>query len=200
MSKFIFRKNSSTPHIGAIDRADLDHFALFDEERDIDDLAGFESGRFLDIVCRVSANAIGGFNDLENHRGWQLDLSRAALDAEDFDLEIFDQVLFGIADQGFIERDRLVGGRIHEMVALMIAVAELEGLAVHLDDIDLFSGRKTDVCRLAGSNVSNDALNKCAEVARSAVMDVENDGRVSVVTDGHSFAEIIGGWHKMNFY
>jgi hypothetical protein len=29
------------------------------------------------------------------------------------------------------------------------------------------------------------------------VVDFENDGWVSVVADGHSFAEIIGGWHKM---
>jgi hypothetical protein len=32
------------------------------------------------------------------------------------------------------------------------------------------------------------------------VVDVENDGWVSVVADGHSFAEIIGGWHKFSGY
>jgi hypothetical protein len=32
------------------------------------------------------------------------------------------------------------------------------------------------------------------------VMDVENDGWVSVVADGHSFAEIIGGGHRVNAY
>lgn len=53
-------------HVSAIDGADLDHFAFLDEERDIDDLAGFEGGGLLNIVRRVAADAFGGFYDLED--------------------------------------------------------------------------------------------------------------------------------------
>jgi hypothetical protein len=60
-----------------------------------------------------------------------------------------------------------------------------------------FLGRgKADVGGFAGADVADDALHERAEVARRAVVDFKNDGGVSVVADGHSFAEIIGGWHK----
>jgi hypothetical protein len=34
-------------------------------------------------------------------------------------------------------------------------------------------------------------LDKGAQIAGSAVLDFKDDGRISVVTDGHAFAEII---------
>jgi hypothetical protein len=86
------------------------------------------------------------------------------------------------------------------MVALMVAVAEFKRLAVYIHDIHFFCGGETDISRFTGSDVTDDALNKSAEVAGCAVVDVENDGWVSVVADGHSFAEIIGGWHKFSCY
>ena len=81
------------------------------------------------------------------------------------------------------------------MVALMIAVAELQGLAVDIDHIDFFRGGKTDVGRFSGSDVTNNTLNESAKVSGCAVVDVENDGWVSVVADRHPFAEIIGCGH-----
>jgi hypothetical protein len=86
------------------------------------------------------------------------------------------------------------------MVTLVVAVAEFKRLAVDIHYIDLLSGGETDISRFTGSDVTDDALNKGAEVAGRAVVDVENDGWVSVVADGHSFAEIIGGWHKFSGY
>lgn len=187
-------------HVGAINGADLDQFAFLDEERDIDDLAGFEGGWLLDIVRGVASNAFGGFDHFEDDRGGKLDLGRTAFDAEDFDFQIFDQILLGVADEGLVESDCLVGGWVHEMVTLMVAVAEFERLAVHIHHIDLLGRGEADIGGFAGSDVADDALNKSAEVSGRAVVDVENDGWVSVVADGHSFAEIIGGWHKVSGY
>jgi hypothetical protein len=80
----------------------------------------------------------------------------------------------------------------------MVAVAEFERLAVYIHDIHFFCGGEADISRFTGSDVADDALNKSAKVSGRAVVDVENDGWVSVVADGHSFAEIIGGWHKVS--
>jgi len=86
------------------------------------------------------------------------------------------------------------------MVALMVAVAELKRLAVYIHDIHFFCGREADIGRFTGSDVADDTLNKSAKVSGRAVVDVENDGWVSVVADGHSFAEIIGSWHRFGGY
>jgi hypothetical protein len=66
--------------------------------------------------------------------------------------------------------------------------------------IDLLGGGKSNIGRFTGSDVADDALNKSAKVSGRAVVDVENDGWVSVVADGHSFAEIIGSWHRFRGY
>ena len=86
------------------------------------------------------------------------------------------------------------------MVALMVAVAEFKRLAVYIHDIHFFCGGEADISRFAGSDIADDALNKSAKVSGRAVVDVENDGWVSVVADGHSFAEIIGGGHRVSAY
>ena len=86
------------------------------------------------------------------------------------------------------------------MVTLMVAVAEFKWLTVYVHDIHFFCGGEADISRFTGPDVADDALNKSAKVSGRAVVDVENDGGVSVVADGHSFAEIIGGWHKFSGY
>ena len=74
---------------------------------------------------------------------------------------------------------------------------EVERLAVYIDDIHFFCGGEADIGRFTGSDVADDALNKSAKVSGRAVVNVENDGWVSVVTDSHSFAEIISSGHKV---
>lgn len=192
-----FSEISSAAHVSAVDRADLDQFAFLDEERDIDDLASFKGSGLLNIVCRVAADAFGGFDHLQDDGGRQFDLGGAAFNAEDFNLQIFDEILLGITNERLVECDCLISGGIHEMVALMVAVAEFKRLAVYIHDIHFFCGGEANIGRFTSSDVADDALNKRAKVSGRAVVDVENDGWVSVVADGHSFAEIIGGWHKL---
>jgi hypothetical protein len=73
----------------------------------------------------------------------------------------------------------------------MIGVTELQLLAVHINKVNLLGRGKPDVRRFAGSNVTDNALDKCAEIAGCAVLNVENDGRIAVVTDRHAFAEVV---------
>ena len=83
------------------------------------------------------------------------------------------------------------------MVALMVAVAELKGLALDVNNVHFFRRRKADIGGFAGSDVADDALHESAKIARRAVLDFENYGRVSVVADSHSFAEVVCCWHKI---
>ena len=85
------------------------------------------------------------------------------------------------------------------MVALVVAVAELKGLALHVNNVHFFGRGKPDIGRLAGSDIADNALHKSAQVARCAVLNFKNYGRVSVIADSHSFAEIVCCWHKIKF-
>ena len=183
-------------HVFAGDGGDFDGFAFLDEERDVDRFSGFEDGGFLHVVRAVAFHAFGGFDDFDMHRRRQFDLRRAAFDAEHVHFEILDEIIFRVRKQRFVERDGLIRFRIHEVIALMIFVAEFQLLPLHIDRFHLVGGAETDVGGFAGGDVANDDLHERAEVSGRAVHDFEDDGRVRVVADCHAFAEIVCECHK----
>ena len=77
------------------------------------------------------------------------------------------------------------------MEALMIFITELERLPVDIDGLHFVRGSKTDIRRFAGCYVTDDRLHKRSQVARGAVLDFKDYGRVPVVTDCHAFSEIV---------
>ena len=80
------RRELGAAHIVASFGGDFDFFAFFDEERDIDDLAGFESGGLLDVIGAIAADAFGGFGDGEDDGGREGDVGGLAFDVKDFAL------------------------------------------------------------------------------------------------------------------
>ena len=73
-------------HVVARFGGDFDFFAFFDEEGDIDDLAGFEGGGLLDVIGAIAADAFGGFGDGEDHGGGEGDVGGLAFYVKDFAL------------------------------------------------------------------------------------------------------------------
>ena len=66
------------------------------------------------------------FDHFEIHRCRQLHLDGLALGVKNLDRKIFDEIILRIAEQILLQRDRLVGLRIHEMVSAVVLVTELE--------------------------------------------------------------------------
>ena len=192
----IFFVKLGSAHVGAVDRADLHQFAFFNEQRYVDNLASLKCRLLLHVVGGITTHALRRFSDFKNHRRWYLNLSWATFDAKDFDFEILDEILFRVSNEFFVQRDRLIGRGIHEMVAMMVTVAELEWLALNVHHIYLFSRREPDIGRLARSDIPDNALHECTEIAGCAMLNFKNNGWISVVTDGHPFAKIVGCWHK----
>jgi carbonic anhydrase len=62
---------SDATKVAAVGGADLDELAGLDEERDLDDEAGFEVGGLLDVAGGVALHAIGALNDLQGNCGGQ---------------------------------------------------------------------------------------------------------------------------------
>jgi len=78
------RTGLSPSHVFPLPRVDLDQFALFDEERNLQGQTGFQFGGFHDIVCRIPPDSFRGFDHLEGHAGGGFDRNGLALDEKDF--------------------------------------------------------------------------------------------------------------------
>ena len=109
--------------------------------------------------------------------------------------KIFDQIILRVGEQVLLERDRLVGARIHEMEAAVVLVTELERGPVDIDQFHLVGRTEADIGAFAGVDVTDDRLDKGAQVSRRAMMHFEDDGGVAIVFYCHSFAEIVCGGH-----
>ena len=81
------------------------------------------------------------------------------------------------------------------MVAVPIFVTEIELLPVDVDKLDFVGRTESDIGAFAGIDVTNNRLDKRAQISRGAMMHLQNNGGVAVVFYRLSFAEIVRGWH-----
>ena len=70
------RPRSRASHVSAGARVDLNRFALFDEERDVNGLAGFQGRRLSYVARSIAAHSLWRFYDFQTNRRGQLDLHR----------------------------------------------------------------------------------------------------------------------------
>src|SRR5213594_2187562 len=103
--------------------------------------------------------------------------------------------MFRVADQVFLQRDRVVRFRVHEMIAIAVIVTELERFSLDLDQLHLVRRTKPDIGALAGVDVANDRLDEGAQIPRRAMMHFEYNGGIAIVFYGHSSAKIVGCKH-----
>src|SRR5438045_338813 len=80
-------------HIRTSPRIDLHQLTFLDEQWDIHRLAGLKNCGLGDIRRRITAEAFWSFHDLELHRSGQLDLDRTSSGRENFDSQVFDEIL-----------------------------------------------------------------------------------------------------------
>ena len=179
----------------AVARVDFDELAFFDEEGNVNDFASLERRGFLDVAGGVASDAFSAFDDADVDAGWHLDLNGFVFDEKDFDLKVFDQIVFGVSEKIGGKSHRIVSGRVDEDEIAAVFIGILELLAADVDEFDLVGGAEADVGGFTGADVADDGLDEGAQVARGAVHDFKDDGDVSIVANGLSFAEIVSCWH-----
>src|ERR1051326_38604 len=182
-------------HVGTGPRIDLNGFAFLDEQRDIDAFAGLQFCWFCDVASSIAAHAFGRFDNLQTHRGGQLQLDWSAFCVKDLNRKIFHQIVFGVCDQVFLVCDRVVRLRIHEVVSVAITVTEVELFSLDLDQFHLIGGTEADVSTFARVDVANDRLDECAQIPRRTMVHFQDNRGIAIVFYGHSFAKIVGGSH-----
>src|SRR6266478_3041341 len=174
---------------------DLDRFAFLDEERNVDFLSSFERGGLRNIARSIAAQAFRRFDNLQINRRRQFNLNGLAFRIEDLQGQIFHEVIFGIADQVFLQRDGVVRLRIDEVISVAILITKFELFSLDLDQLHLISRTKADISAFAGVDVADNRLDKRAQISRRSVMHFEHNGCVAIVFYGHSSAKIVGCGH-----
>src|SRR5271154_1670138 len=126
--------------VAARARVDLDPFAFFDEERDVDRCARRELGRLRGTARGVALDTGLALGDLKNDARRKLDSDRIAVVDRDFAVEPLAQKPNLIAHGVFHHVDLVAGARVHEneAVALVPRVAHLVSLDV--GDLDRLAG------------------------------------------------------------
>src|SRR5580658_9522223 len=128
-------------------RVDLDPFAFFDEERDVDGRARRELGGLRGAARRVALDAGLAFGDLQHDARGKLDSDRIAVVDRDFAVEPFAQKPDLIAHRVFHHVDLVARARIHEdkAIALVPRVTHLMSLDVgNLDRLARLPGALDD--------------------------------------------------------
>ena len=189
------RSKSRSAHVGAGASINLDRFAFLDEERNIDFLSSLERGGLRDITCGIAAQAFRRFDNLQINRRREFNLNRLALRIKDLQGQIFHEVIFGIADQVFLQRDGVVRLWIDEVISVAILITKFELFSLDLDQLHLISRTKPDISAFAGVDVADNRLDKRAQISRRSMMHFEHNGCVAIVFYGHSPAKIVGCGH-----
>lgn len=160
--------------------------------------AGLDGHGLHYVVGGVALDAIRSVGDGEHHAGRHLDLNGLVIDEGHDDGGVLDQVTLSVAHDLGHHRHGLEGLGIGEHIVIPVHVAELHLASLHRDHFDLLRGAETHVGGLAGADAPQRCLHECAEVSGSAVLAVQDDGDVAVVTDRHAFSQVVCGSHKIN--
>ena len=77
------------------------------------------------------------------------------------------------------------------MKSALVLVTKLQGRAIDVDQFHLVGRTEAHVRAFPGVDVTNDRLDKGAQISRGAMMHIENNGGIAIVFYRHSFAEIV---------
>src|SRR5579863_383726 len=178
--------------IRALGRVHFDFLAFVDERRNLHYQAGFGSRGFGDAAGGRALQAGLGFDHGENHGLGKLDAYGLAVEKLDFDFEVGDEVLHGVAQDFLGEVGLLVVGRVHEVVAVAVSVEELHVDFVHGDLLDGIGRTETVLEHGAGAQVAQLGLDEGAQVAGRTVFDGKYGVQIIVVPDDHAGTHLGG--------
>lgn len=116
----------------------FDFVACFDEERGLDDEAGRGCDGFEGRARGVPAESVRGFRYLHFDGDRKLDLDWIIIDEEHVDGVTFVEKVFCFFNEVFGKDDVFKSVWVHEVVAHVVNIAELEALRVGREDINRF--------------------------------------------------------------
>jgi len=104
------------------------------------------------------------------------------------DGRVFHQIIPGVTDQFRRQRHGFVCLRIRKNKVVAVLIAELHLPRRHRHHFHFFRGAEPHVRRFAGLEAADAGLDEGAQVARRAMLCVEDDGDITVVEDRHALA------------
>ena len=176
--------------VRAVGGADFEDVAFFHEEGDLHCDAGLESGGFGGVVGGVAFDTLRRFGDGELNIDGEVDRDGCAFKEEHFDFLTFFEVVLGVAHEGIVKGDGLVGAEIHEVEASRVGVGELKLLTVGLDDLDFVGGGEADGLLVSVVKGADGGGDQGIAFAGGAVLETENDSAITFVFNTLPFFEI----------
>ncbi len=181
---------SSAAEVGIVLGLDVDFFTDIDEERNLNNEAGFHGGRFVNVVGRVALHAFRRFSDGHGHREREFDRDHAAVGNEQGVELALDEVIFHAFDQVLIDHGVLIGIGIEEMVAAAVLVGIFVRGAFEDHSFERVVGGQAEVEDFFGRDAADRHLHVGRHARRRLEFVVDDEANFVVVPDGVSFAEI----------
>src|SRR5690348_6092002 len=176
--------------VAAFGGVDLHFVAVVYKRRHVDDQAGFEGGGLHDGAgggllqrrLRVGHSQVNRIGQQDAHG-----LAFIELDAH---RHVGDEVVGSIAERALVERDLLVGLRVHEVVADTVGVEEFEFHFVHDGALDEILSAEAVIDDRAAAQVAHFGLHGAALVPGGAVLDAEYRVQLAFVLNNHAGAQL----------
>ncbi len=124
-----------------------------------------------------------------------MNLDRIIIDEEDVDGVALIEKVFRLFDEIFGKDDIFERLRVHEVVAHVVDVTELETLCVCRKNIDRFGGANLLRRARTGIEVAHIDLNKTSLAALRPLLGIENEMRLFVVEDYIPFSDFSRSSH-----
>jgi hypothetical protein len=127
-----------------------------------------------------------------DYAGRQFDGRNLLFNEGDRYRRVLREVILHVAYHLGRHRYGFVGLRVGKDVIVAVLVAEFHLAGDHRNHIDFFGRAEADVRGLARADAADGHLHEGAQVARSAVLRIKHYRDVAIVTNGHSFSNIVG--------
>lgn len=177
-------------HIFAGSGVDSDGVAFVYEERNLNDVSGFEGCRFGAAGCGVAFNARFAESDLQFDEVFRLNAERAAVEEGNGASHVLFDEVQSVGNEFLGERNLFVGFFIHKVVKFAVAVEILHFLSFDVSKFELVGRVESTLDDAAGNYVADFGADESCAFARFDVLKINDGENVAVLLESGAFSEI----------
>lgn len=190
VAQFVDKTVLDAAHIFAGSGVDTDGVAFVYEERNLNDVSGFESCRFGAAGCGVALNARFAESDLQFDKVFRLDAERTAVEGSDGANHVFFDEIQCVGNKFLRERNLFVSFFVHEVIKFAVVVKVLHFFPFDVSELEFIGRVESAFDNAAGNNVADFGANECCALARFNVLKINDGENASVLLESGAFSEI----------
>lgn len=177
-------------HVFAGSGVDSDGVAFVYEERNLNDVAGFEGCRLGAAGCGVAFDARFAESDLQFDKVFRFNAERAAVEGRNGANHIFLDKVQSVGNKFLGERNLFVGFFIHKVIKFAVVVEILHFLSFDVSKFELVGRVESAFDNAAGNYVADFGADESCAFARFDVLKINDGENVAVLLESGAFSEI----------